>query len=76
MQIIRQLPVIDAWRDALLALEDLAEAISIIKVRAPHRFQTQISGSPLWGIQHRSLEWQPAVVTTIQLGYLSLLVLL
>ena len=68
--------MIDAWRDAPLALEDLAKAISIIKVRAPHRFQTQISGSPLWGIQHRSLEWQPAVVTTIQLSYLSLLVLL
>ena len=76
MQIVWQLPVIAAWRDIPLALEDLAEAISIIKLRAPHRFQTQISGSPLWGIEHRSLEWQPAIVTTMQLGYLSLLVLL
>ena len=43
MQTVRQLPVIAGWRDAPLALEDLAEAICIIKLHAPHRFQTQIS---------------------------------
>ena len=43
IQIVRQLPVIAGWLDVPLAPEDLAEAISIIKLRAPHRFQTQIS---------------------------------
>ena len=35
MHIVRQLPVIAGWRDAP---RDLAEAISIIKLHAPHWF--------------------------------------
>ena len=43
MLIIGQLPVIGGWQDAPLVLDDLAEAICIIKLHAPHRFWTLIS---------------------------------
>ena len=43
MQIVGQLPVIAGWQDAPLALKDLAEAICIIKLHAPHQYQTQES---------------------------------
>ena len=43
VEIPGQLPVIAGWQDASLMLEDLVEAICIIKLHAPHWFQIQIS---------------------------------
>ena len=82
IQIVGQLPMIAGWRDVPLALEGLVEAVCIIKLHAPYWFQKQfhdnkrVANSPLRVTEHKSLDWEPAVVTTIPPVYVSLLILL
>ena len=80
MQIVGQL-LIGGWRDAPLMLEDLAKAICMGKLHVPYQFQAQfhnkrVATCLLRVTEHRYLEWEPAVVTTVPLVYVSLLILL
>ena len=60
MEIPGQLPVIAGRQDSSLMLEDLVEAICIIKLHAPIGFKykfyenNKIAICPLWGIEYES----------------------